>query len=162
MKTLFTLITLSLVAFTLYAQTSNKDFKISMAEPAVNPESKAFKNFKRSHPNVSNETWRSSNGYAFVSYVQKGVKNKIAYTRDGQVDYSLMMYNEGQLPQPVRTAVKSTYYDFNITGGQQLEVNNKTIYLVQITDGDSWKTIRLSNGELEEIENYSSVISPCR
>jgi len=159
---MWVILSVLLATNTATAQTSKKEFKITNSESVINPETKAIKNFKRSHPDATNESWSTDNGYYFVSFKQGGIKNKIAYTPHGQVDYSLKMYNENNLPYTVRSAVKSIYYDYTITNAQELDVKNKTIYLVKITDANSWKTIRVSNGDLEEIEDYSSVISPCR
>ena len=164
MKILLIWVILSVLLLTnaANAQTSKKEFKIINPESVITPETKAIKNFKRSHPDATNESWSTDNGYYFVSFKQGDIKNKIAYTSHGQVDYSLKMYNENNLPYTLRSAVKSIYYDYTITNAQELDVKNKTIYLVKITDANSWKTIRVSNGDLEEIEDYSSVISPCR
>ena len=166
MKTLIMWFILSSLLLTsaTFAQTSKREYKIANAtEASVNPESKAVKNFKRSHPEVTNESWSVENGYYFVKFKEGDVKNKIAYTPYGKIDYSLKMYiNEKKLPRSVKAAVKSTYYDYKIVDGQELQLKNKVIYLVKITDSITWKTIRVSNGELEEIENYSTVISPCR
>ena len=159
---MWVILSVLLATNTATAQTSKKEFKITNSESVINPETKAIKNFKRSHPDATNESWSTDNGYYFVSFIQDDIKNKIAYTPHGQVDYSLKMYNENNLPYTVRSAVKSIYYDYAITNAQELDVKNKTIYLVKITDANSWKTIRVSNGDLEEIEDYSSVISPCR
>jgi hypothetical protein len=146
-----------------FAQTSKREYKIANTESSIDPESKAIKNFKRSHPDVTNESWSTNNGYYFVKFKEGDVKNKIVYTPNGKIDYALKMYdNENNLPGSVKAAVKSTYYDYNILDAQELQLKNKVIYLVKITDSNTWKTIRVSNGELEEIENYSTVISPCR
>jgi hypothetical protein len=165
MKTLLMWLTLSSLLFSnaTFAQTSKKEFKIVSAETPIDRESKALKNFKRSHPDAIDESWSTDNGYYFVKFKDGGIKNKIAYTPDGNVDYALKLYNdEKNLPRAVTAAVKSTYYDYRILNAQELQVKHNTIYLVKITDANSWKTIRVSNGELEEIENYSTVISPCR
>ena len=156
------IISFLLISSATNAQTSKSEFTISNTESFLNTESKAVKNFRRSHPNIMNETWRSDNGYYFVSFMQGNTKNKIAYTRDGKVDYSLKMYHENNLPYAVRNSIKSIYYDYKITDVQELKVKNKTIYLVKITDTHTWRMIRFCNGDLEEIENYSTVISPCR
>ena len=163
MKTNFMWIVITLVITTAAnAQTSKRDFIINSKEAVISPESKAYKNFRRSHPSVTNETWRSNNGYSFVSFAQGDVKNKIAYTPDGRVDYSLKMYKESNLPERIRNVVKSIYYDYTISDAQELKVNTQTIFLVKVNNANAWKTIRLSNGDVEEIESYSSVISPCR
>ena len=57
---------------------------------------------------------------------------------------------------------ESIYYDYTISDAQELKVNSQTIFLVKVNNANAWKTIRLSNGDVEEIESYSSVISPCR
>ena len=165
MKTLLMWLALSslLISSAMYAQTSKREYKIAGTESPVDPESRVVKNFKRSHPDVTNDVWSTDNGYYFVRFKKGDVKNKIVYTPNGNVDYSLKMFDsENNLPRSVRTAVKSTYYDYKILDAQELEVRNTTVYLVKITDSNTWKTIRVSNGELEEIENYSTVISPCR
>ena len=164
MKTNFMwlVITTLVITTAANAQTSKKEFIIDSKEAVISPESKAYKNFRRSHPSVTNETWRSNNGYSFVSFAQGDVKNKIAYTPDGRVDYSLKMYKESNLPERIRTVVKSIYYDYTISDAQELKVNSQTIFLVKVNNANAWKTIRLSNGDVEEIESYSSVISPCR
>ena len=152
-----------LISSAAIAQTSKREYKISGPASLVDPESKAVKNFKRSHPDVTNELWSIDNGYYFVKFKKGDVKNKIVYTPNGKLDYSLKMYDsENNLPRSVRTAVKSTYYDYRILDAQELEVKNNIVYLVKITDSNTWKTIRVSNGDVEEIENYSTVISPCR
>ena len=161
-KFMWLVITALLIITATNAQTSKKEFKINSNEAVITPESKAYKNFRRSYPSVTDETWRSNNGYSFVSFVQGDVKNKIAYTPDGRVDYSLKMYKESNLPERIRATVKSIYYDYTIGDAQELKVNSQTIYLVKVNIANTWKTIRLSNGDVEEIESYSRVISPCR
>jgi hypothetical protein len=152
-----------LISSTTFAQTSKREYKILNTESSVNRESKAMKNFKRSHPNVTGESWSRTDGYHFVKFKEGGIKNKIAYTPGGKIDYTLKMYdNENHLPRWVKIAVQSTYYNYNILDAQELRLKNKTIYLVKITDSTTWKMIRVSDGDLEEIENYSTVISPCR
>lgn len=153
-----------LIGSAAFAQTSKKEYKIAPgSENTIDPESKAIKNFKRSHPDASNESWSIENGYYFVKFPEGNIKNKIAFTPQGKVDYSLKLYdNENSLPRAVKAAVKSTYYDYKILDAQELRLKNTVIYLVKITDSYSLKTIRVSNGDVEEIENYSTVISPCR
>jgi len=152
-----------LITSALPAQTSKREYKIPSTESIAIAESKAVKNFRRSHPDVTNESWRSEKGYYFVTFKDGDIKNKIAYTRNGHLDYSVKMYKEKNLPSRIRSAVKNTYYDYSITDVQELNLKTDIIYLVKITDTNTWKTIRVSNGgDLEEIENYSTVISPCR
>ena len=163
LKFMWFLLLFLLISIANYAQTSKREFKIANIEASVDRESKAFKNFKKSYPDVTNESWSTDKGYYFVKFKDGDVKNKIVYTRNGKIDYALKLYsNESFLPRSIISAVKGTYYDYKILDAQELILKHRTVYLVKITDSNSWKTIRVSDGNLEEIENYSSVISPCK
>ena len=166
-QTLSAIVTLLLVfAVNAGAQTSKRDYKITGDEvapvPAVSNESKAYKNFRRFYPEVADEKWMTDKDHYFVTFSQNDIKNKIVFTRNGRIDYTLKIYDEKELPATVRRSVKSAYLDYDITNVQELVVKNRRIYLVKITDGNSWKTIRVHNGDLEEIEYYVKAISPCR
>ena len=115
---------------------------------------KAVRNFKRSFPEVTNENWYVINGFHYVTFYKGGMKNKIVYTKNGQLDYSLKFYEEKSLPSSVRSAIKSIYYDFTINNVFELGIRNKTIYIVQMFDSKTLKTLRVCDGEIEEIENY--------
>lgn len=145
-------------------QTSINHYNIGPSADAlpVSTESKAFKNFRRAYPEVTGEKWSQQNDHYIVSFNINDINNKVVYTKSGQVDYSLKIYTPGQLPEEIKRAVKSVYYEYSITNAQELHTSMQTIFLVKITDGTAWKTIRLSNGDMEEIENYYSTISPCR
>ena len=153
-----------LISSAVFAQTSKREYKITTGtESLIDPESRAVKNFKRSHPEAVGETWSIDHGYYFVRFKEQGIKNKIAFTPNGKIDYTMKMYdNDMNLPHAVKAAVKSVYYDYRIVDAQELGLKNTVVYLVKITDSNTWKTIRVSDGDVEEIENYSNAISPCR
>jgi len=132
---------------------------LAKAERAVYPfretsvNIKVVRSFRKTHPDVSNEKWDIQDGYYFVNFSIDQVKYKIVYTKNGSLDYALKMYDEKNLPKEVRAAVKSRYYDYTIHTAQELNIKNKTIYIIQMSDSISWKSVRVCDGEIEEIEN---------
>lgn len=160
-KILIALVALIAITGTTNAQTSKRIYTIEPANE-VSVESKAFKNFRRAYPGVSNEKWHFADNHYFVSFALNNVKNKVVYNRDGNIDYTLRVSSEKMLPESIRSAIKSTYYDFNITNVQELTLKSRVIYLTKITDGETWKTIRAAENGIEEIESYYNAISPCR
>ncbi|HUR12628.1 MAG TPA: hypothetical protein VM012_14730 [Flavitalea sp.] len=116
--------------------------------------SKIVRNFVKDYPQVSGVTWRKD-GRNYVAKFKTGeVSNKVVYARNGQVKYSLKTYTENGLPQRVRSAVKSVYYDFFISSVQELKLNGRTFYFIQMSDAQNWKTVRWTEGELQEIESF--------
>lgn len=144
------------------AQTQKLSYVTGALKEVVVPNQKVAISFDRSYPNVDNEKWTVENGYYFATFKNGTVKNQVVYSRNGQLDYSIKTYSEQELPAAVRSIVKSVYYDYDITQAQELELNKSTIYLVKLSDSKKLKTVRVADGRMEEIESYSTVISPCR
>lgn len=149
--------TLFIAAFIGNSMAQNSSKKFIMGPSAEKPglESKAVKSFERSHPNINGEKWRSADGNHIVTFKEHGIKNKIVYMQNGQVDYALKIYDEDALPRQVRAAVKSIYYDYSITGVQELYLGKKIIHLIRLKGANTWKTIRVSNGDVDEIESLA-------
>jgi len=61
------------------------------------------------------------------------------------------------LPTEVRALVKKTYYDYTISHIDEVHHAEQpnTIYLVLIEDDKTLKTIRVCDGEMEEIHELS-------
>jgi hypothetical protein len=63
-------------------------------------------------------------------------------------------YGEDKLPSPIRHTVKSNYYDFSIFNVTEVSKGEKIVYLVKIEDKTCWKTLMVTDGEMETIEEY--------
>lgn len=153
---------LAAVSITAGAQSQKKIFTTGNFKDLVIPSPKIENSFRRAFPDIQDEKWTMHNGYYFANFSKHGIKNQVVYTGNGQLDYLLKTYSRHHLPTKVSSAVKSVYYNYTITNAQELTLKNSTIYLVKIFDSETFKTIRVHNGDMEEIESYSTVISPCR
>jgi hypothetical protein len=127
------------------------------ATPNVIPEnavnSSLVRNFRHNYPTVTNEKWNEGPDHYYVTFHTGSVKTKIVFDKNGKTDYTLKMYGEKQLPSDVRLLVRSLYYDHKVTHVQQLDIKRRTIYVIQLEDKDALKTLRVSEGEVEEIGN---------
>jgi hypothetical protein len=118
--------------------------------------SKAIKNFKIEFGKADPVKWfKLSNG--FVAYCTvNSIQNKAYYDRKGNWLYSTRYYEEKDLPKDVRAIVRSTYYDYSISGIQEIHVDDKTVYLVYVKDETTWKTLRVCNGEMEVLATFKN------
>ncbi|MBL7699017.1 MAG: hypothetical protein JNK79_12710 [Chitinophagaceae bacterium] len=157
---------LTLVFFSIAAgapaQTQKLSYVTGALKDAVIPNQKVAVSFQRSYPDVQNEKWTVDKGYYFVTFTDGDIKNQVVYRQNGQLDYSMKTYGEKKLPKSIRSIVKGVYYDYKIIHAQELELNKSTIYLVKLSDASMSKAVRIADGQMEEIESYSTVISPCR
>lgn len=116
---------------------------------------KAIRNFKKTFRNVADEKWYVlSNGYV-VQYTADSIKNIVVYDKKGNNAFSIAYYGEKQLDPEVRSIVKTTYYDYLITKVEEIHAEGKTIYLVHMQDENTWKNVRVCDGEMELLDNFN-------
>ncbi len=113
----------------------------------------ALKGFVKEFKNV-NASWYKANDGGFIASFKTGdVKNSVAYTAKGTWHHTIRYYDEKQLPKDVRSTVKSTYYDYTILGVSEVHYEDQVIYIILIQDDTTIKTLRVCDGEMEEIKN---------
>ncbi len=116
---------------------------------------KAVQNFKNTYTNVWDETWEEVKSGFVARFTSNGVRTQNYYDKNGRWLHSIEYYNETNLPKDVRATVKINYYDYTITSVQEINMtknNERPIYLVRLKYNNDHKTIRVCDGEMEEIE----------
>jgi len=75
------------------------------------------------------------------------------YNKKGRLLYTIDYYGEKGLPVAVRTTVKSEYYDYSIISVEEVKVQGRHIYLVDMEDAATIKTVRVEDGEMELVRS---------
>ena len=110
---------------------------------------KAVKDFNTRFAATETPSWfADENG--FVSYfIKDGFGDRAYYDKKGRWQYSLIFYGEDKLPKDVRTQVRSTYFDMNITLVEEVQTLNGMAYLIHLEDKSNIKILRVgSDGEM--------------
>ena len=119
--------------------------------------SRAVKDFQKSFKNVANANWFATAEGGFVaSFKENEIKNGVYYNNNGRWMHTIKRYSEQQLPKSIRHMVKSTYYDYDIICAEEIEVNQQVIFLVHVKGKNNSKTIRISDDEMEVIEDLTN------
>jgi hypothetical protein len=123
---------------------------------AKNINAKAIKDFQGRFNGASNAMW-FSDASGFVSYfVQNGYGNRAFYDKKGRWQYSLIFYGEDKLPRDVRSAVKSTYFDLNITLVEEVQTTEAMVYIVHLEDKSNIKILKVNKeGEMEIMQELT-------
>jgi hypothetical protein len=116
---------------------------------------KAMRDFRKTFKDINNEKWYIlSNGFV-AEFLNDDIKNVVVYDKKGNWLFSICYYNEKKLAPDIRAIIKGTYYDYTITRVEEIHVPEKIIYLVHMEDQTTWKNVRVSDGEMELIEDFS-------
>lgn len=110
---------------------------------------RAFKNFTRTVKNPSDLRITENEEGIHIYCQVDNIANRIGYTKRGNWQYTMRFYTEEHLPKDVRHHVRSTYYDFNISGVVEVRVGDKIGYVVTLEDKTSWKKVKVVDNEME-------------
>jgi len=115
----------------------------------------AVRNFMKDYKSVTDAKWsKLPHGYSVVTFTVDSIRSRIVYDRGGHCENTVRYYFENRLPPAVRHLVKSTYYDFNIYHIIEPTLNGVTSYLVKMEGRTTRKTVKVVDGEMEEVEEY--------
>jgi hypothetical protein len=109
---------------------------------------RGLKHFTKSFRNAEDVRITKERNNSLVYCKINGVENRMKYDKKGNLNYAIRYYEEGLLPLDVRHIVKSTFYDYSITGVTEVNVDDKTAYLLNIKNGITWKKIKVLDGEM--------------
>ena len=116
----------------------------------------AVRDFVKRFKDPANVRWYNLHGTGFITkFEQPGIACRVAYSKQGQWVYTIRSYHEKQLPHDIRQLVKSTYYDFAITGIDEVEQYNlsNTVYIVYLEDDAGYTIVRVCDGEMQVVEH---------
>jgi hypothetical protein len=114
----------------------------------------ALRDFIKRFPLAIDVKWESIKGDNIATFLIGNKQTMAAYKKNGRWAYTISRYDdEKMLPAEVRALVKRTYYDYNISHIDAIEAcqQESIIYVVQVQDDKSFKTIRVCDGEFEVI-----------
>ena len=113
---------------------------------------KAIRNFNREYKNAVDAKWyritHEANGIdGFrVVFTNDQAKSIAMYDKKGNYYCGFRSYFGDVLPKAIRHRVKTVYYDFDIRYTTEVNMNDKTTYVVTLEDKTSWKVIAVVDG----------------
>jgi hypothetical protein len=95
-----------------------------------------------------------TDGFFLYSEVN-GNKVTSAYDKNGKWVYTIERHTATSLLKDVMDIVRESYYNYYISGMEKIEIPGfDAVYIVHIGDENSIKTLRVSNGEVELIQDF--------
>lgn len=158
---LVVVIFLSAITGNLYGRQVNKSLGLDQVKSLQNGSgylntlsTKAARDFAERYPEAEGRWFAAKNGFV-VRFTLDSISCRSAYDTRGNWVYTIKVYNEWKLPQPVRHQVKGTYYDYTITQVEEIiRPNEPVVYLVHMCDSTHWKNVQVREGEMVVVEEF--------
>jgi hypothetical protein len=118
----------------------------------------AVRDFTRRFKTGAAPYWlKLTDGGWAAKFDESHIKYLVSYTRNGNWTYTIREYSEKQLPREVRHLIRSTYYDYAITGVSEVEQYNIAgiVYITYLEDETSFLSIMVHEGEITVREHFN-------
>lgn len=132
----------------------SRNLFLNQGTTSISINAKAVKDFGKTYKHAANASWfELSDGY-MAKFEKDGVTTKVYYDSKGRLLGNIQSYFENKLARDIRHQVKSSYYDHNISYIHELTVGTDKVYLVKLEGKSDWKTVRIADGEMAEVESF--------
>ena len=116
---------------------------------------RAIRDFHSMFGDTFDEDWyKVGNGY-IAKFTENNMKVRVDFDRNGNWLSTVKIMTEKQMPRQVRNKVKSIYFDYTITLVMEIENKEDKIYVVNLEGETTWKKVKVSDGEMIELEDYN-------
>ena len=116
--------------------------------PDVN--SKVMKSFNKLFSDAENIRWWNEKNNQVVYFKRQGKASHAVFAKNGDLKFAITNYTEEYLPDEILLQVKDNYYGKSIFGVTEVQVEDKTAYLIVLEDKTSWLTIKVLDGEITQ------------
>jgi hypothetical protein len=113
------------------------------------------KSFQQTFPDAENTQWYKVSRNYLAEFITKDQKNNALFKKSGTLIYHIAYGHENDLPEDVRTTVKSKYFDYNITSAINVHQDERNIWVINVESDKKFIQVRVEEGEMEEVGNYT-------
>ncbi len=118
---------------------------------------KVIREISKNFPNATDLQFTTTEYGSYTRFIQDGIVNRVFFNNKGKQVFAVKYYDENKLPAEIRALVKSTYYDYVILTVEEIKIADKTVFMVDIDGNKSRKTIRISDGEMETVNDFQNL-----
>jgi len=112
----------------------------------------AVRDFLDRFDKVDNDIWFLTAKGGFEAYfIQDGYGERVIYDKYGGWQSSLISYREDKLPRDIRTEVKSTYFDMDISMVEEVQTIEGVEYVINLEDKSNIKVIKVNKEGVMEV-----------
>lgn len=121
------------------------------AEDVSSKTQKSFYNFFKG----ATPSWSEVDKNFLATFELEGRNARALFTESGYPLYTIIRGKEKDLPSIVRNIIRSTYYDFAIGTVNEVRVDDKTAWFVNLQSDKELIVVRVLDNELDEFSHHT-------
>lgn len=116
---------------------------------------KAIDNLNKNFKTATDIQWAAEEKVIVAIFKINDKSARIVYDSRGNWLYTVITYQEDQLPRDIRSLVNAAYKDFTISLVQEIRQGIITVYKVHLENCNRMKQILVHDGEITVYEEYA-------
>jgi|Wag4MinimDraft_19_1082662.scaffolds.fasta_scaffold12237_2 hypothetical protein len=110
--------------------------------------------FRRSFPDAQNLKWYQYDRDYIAKFILKDMDHNTLFRKSGMMVYDISYGYERHIPESVRTLVSRAYDNYKIIRGIHITAQGRDIWMVKMEGMKKYLTVRVEEGELDEVETF--------
>ena len=115
---------------------------------------KAYRHFEKNYPGIDNETWTKIINDTVVIFKSNTAFCKIFYNTKGDFVYSYIYYDEKNCFAELANRIDDIYLRYKVIRVIELFDRDKSVFGINISNGEITKSLEMKNGELKFLNEY--------
>ena len=104
--------------------------------------------------NAENIAWGKVDDNVLAEFTVGDIKNRALFDKRGNLIYTIAYSDEKLLPQYYREMVHNLYAKYKVNQVSRVNEALREIWIVKLETWDKLLTVRIENGETEEVEKF--------
>ena len=158
MKRIILLLSISALSLPQLIEAQERDSVITL--PEIKVTSLASVNadvsnaFRRSFPDAQNLKWYQYDRDYIAKFILKDMDHNTLFRKSGMMIYDISYGYEKHVPESVRSVVNRAYDNYKIIRGIHITAQGRDIWMVKLEGMKKYLTVRVEEGELDEVESF--------
>ena len=110
--------------------------------------------FRRSFPGAQNLKWYQYDRDYIAKFILRDMDHNTLFRKNGVMVYDISYGYEKHLPENVRDIVNRAYDNYKIIRGIRINAQGREIWMVKMEGMKKYVTVRVEEGELDEVESF--------
>jgi hypothetical protein len=158
MKKIMLLLLISASSFTQLIEAQDRDSVITLPEIKVTSlagvNADVSNAFRRSFPDAQNLKWYQYDRDYIAKFILKDMDHNTLFRKSGMIVYDISYGYEKHVPESVRSVVNRAYDNYKIIRGIHITAQGRDIWMVKLEGMKKYLTVRVEEGELDEVESF--------
>lgn len=158
MKKTMLLLLIIASSFTQLIEAQDRDSVITLPEIKVTSlagvNADVSNAFRRSFPDAQNLKWYQYDRDYIAKFILKDMDHNTLFRKSGMIVYDISYGYEKHVPESVRSVVNRAYDNYKIIRGIHITAQGRDIWMVKLEGMKKYLTVRVEDGELDEVESF--------